>query len=247
MTPVVRGLMIAIGAAFIIQLSLTRFGGLSPQRVFDIFGFSPEAFLSGQIWQVLTYPFLHGDPFHLLINIMMLYLLGTELEQRWGARRFLRYYAICGVGGALLHTLIWAMLLPIAPGDAALLGLRPIVGASGAVYGLLMAFGVLNANAIILAFFVVPMKAKQFVAFLIGFEVLFAVFYSDRGVAHLVHLGGMAAGYILLKMQGPDLRGGGGGLFRRRGKMSRDEVRQRLRVVSNQPEKGTKGMPITWN
>jgi membrane associated rhomboid family serine protease len=247
MTPVVRGIMIAIGAAFIIQLSMTRFGGLSPQRVFGLLGFAPEAFVTGSLWQVLTYPFLHGDPFHLLINLMMLYLLGTELEQRWGPRRFIRYYAICAVGGALLHTLIWLMVLPFSGADAAMLGSRPIVGASGAVYGLLMAFGVLNANAVILAFFVVPMKAKQFVAFLIGFEILFAVFYSDRGVAHLVHLGGMAAGYLMLKFQGPDLRGGGGGLFRRRGKMSRDEVRQRLRVVSNVPEKGNKGIPITWN
>jgi hypothetical protein len=91
----------------------------------------------------------------------------------------------------------------------------------------------------------------QFVILLTAIEIVSAVFYSDSGVAHLVHLGGMLAGYLMIKIQGPNLSGGGGGFFRRRGApMSRDEIRSRLRVISNQdtsPRKGDKGIPITWN
>jgi membrane associated rhomboid family serine protease len=217
----------------------------------SLFGFAPQAFFSGHIWQILTYPFLHGNLTHLLFNLLILYMLGTELEWRWGHRKFLRYYAVCAVGGAVLHTLIWLGLMFFNSPAANDLGLMPIVGASGALYGLFVAFGMLNGDAQVLVFFVVPMKARQFVIILTLIEIVSAVFYSDNGVAHLVHLGGMAAGYLMIKFQGPNLSGrgpGGGGLFRKRGgPMSRDEVRSRLRVISNEDSKGDKGLPITWN
>jgi membrane associated rhomboid family serine protease len=177
-------------------------------------------------------------------------MLGTELERRWGPKKFFKFYAICAVGGAVLHTLIWIGTLVAGSAGAGSMGFVPIVGASGALYGLFVAFGMLYANAPVLVFFVLPMKARQFVIILVVIEIVSAVFYSGSGVAHLVHLGGMAAGYLMLKFWGPNLNGGsGGGFFRKRQSMSREEVRQRLRVISNDPKdgKGDKGMPITWN
>lgn len=188
---------------------------------------------------------------HLLFNLFILFMLGTSLESRWGSKRFLKYYAICALGGAALHTIIWIIELLMGSTSAGAMGAIPIVGASGALYGLFVAFGVLYANAPVLVFFVLPMKAKQFVIILVCIEIVSAVFYSDSGVAHLVHLGGMAAGYLMLKFWGPNLTGGGGWggrFFRKKGPMSREEVRSRLRVISNEdPKNGDKGMPITWN
>ncbi len=245
MSPVVRAILILCAAAFVLQLALGRFGGLPVERVF---GFSPLSFFSGKLWQVFTYPFLHGNLTHLLFNLLILYMLGTDLEWRWGPRKFLRFYAICAVGGAVLHTLIWLGFLVFDPANAAGAGLIPIVGASGALYGLFVAFGMLYGEAQVLVFFVVPMKARQFVILLTVIEIVSAVFYSNNGVAHLVHLGGLPAGSTMIKVQGPNLSGGGG-FFKRRGKMSREEVRSRLRVISNQESdtRGDKGLPITWN
>jgi len=247
MSPVVRALLILCAVVFVLQLTLSRAWDFPVERVF---GFAPLSFFSGKLWQIVTYPFLHGGLTHLLFNLLILYMLGTELEWRWGHRKFLRYYAVCAVGGAMLHTLIWLALLVFSPESATAAGLMPIVGASGALYGLFVAFGMLNGNAQVLVFFVVPMKARQFVILLTMIEIVSAVFYSNSGVAHLVHLGGMLAGYLMIKLQGPNLSGrGGGGLFSRRGpSMTRSEVRSRLRVISNQESsKGDKGLPITWN
>jgi len=242
----VKVLLIASAAVFILQLGLSRFGGFPVER---IFGFSPLGFFTGQIWQVITYTFLHGSITHLLFNLFILYMLGTELEWKWGSKKFLRYYIVCALGGAVLHTLIWLVTLTIDSSAAAGLGSIPIIGASGALYGLFVAFGILYAEAPVLVFFVLPMKAKQFVIILTLIEVVSAVFFSDSGMAHLVHLGGMAAGYLMIKFQGPNLSGGGGGgsFFKKRQRMSRDEVKSRLRVVSNEDKEGDKGMPITWN
>lgn len=245
MSPVVRALLILSAAAFILQMALSRFGGVHIER---LFGFSPLSFFGGQIWQILSYTLLHGSLTHLLFNLFILYMLGTELEWRWGSKKFLRYYIVCALGGAFLHTLIWLGLSIFDSGSAQSLGSVPIIGASGALYGLFVAFGILYAEAPVLVFFVLPMKAKQFVVLLTLIEIVSAVFFSNTGVAHLVHLGGMVTGYLLIKFQGPNLSGGGGigSLFKRRQRMSRDEVKSRLRVISND-DKGDKGLPITWN
>jgi membrane associated rhomboid family serine protease len=245
MSPVVRALLILLAAAFIVQMTLSRFGGLHIER---LLGFAPVDFFGGQVWQILTYTLLHGSLTHLLFNLFILYMLGTELEWRWGSKKFLRYYVLCALGGAFLHTLIWLGLWIFDSGAAQSLGRVPIIGASGALYGLFVAFGILYAESPVLVFFVLPMKAKQFVVLLTLIEIVSAVFFSNTGVAHLVHLGGMLTGYLLIKLQGPNLSGGGGlgSFLKRRQRMSRDEVRSRLRVIRND-EKGDKGFPITWN
>jgi membrane associated rhomboid family serine protease len=104
MSKAVKILLIMFGAIFVLQLSLSQFAGIPVEQ---IFGFVPEEFLAGKIWQIFTYPFLHGGIMHLLFNCLILYTLGTELEHRWGTKNFVKYYTVCATGGALLHLLIW--------------------------------------------------------------------------------------------------------------------------------------------
>jgi membrane associated rhomboid family serine protease len=247
----VRGLLIALAISFVLQHSLSQFAGINAIRVF---GFWPLGFMGGRLWQLVTYPFLHASLMHLLFNCAILYMLGSELERRWGSATFVIYYALCGIGGALLQTLISLMAFFISPHFAEEFANLPIIGASGAIFGLYAAFGMLFGDAIILAFFFVPMKAKHFVALLGAIEMVSAVFFSsgqaNDGVAHLVHLGGLATGFIILKLRGPNLRGGGGGggLFRKRRQMDRNEMKRRLSViVNNEPDRGDRNYPITWN
>jgi membrane associated rhomboid family serine protease len=164
---------------------------------------------------------------------------------------FVQYFLITGLGGALLQTLIWVISLLFLPQHAASLGLIPIVGASGALFGLFMAYGMIFGDAYFLAFFVVPIKAKYFVMIMGGLELLSSIYYGNEGVAHLVHIGGLAAGYFYLKIKGKNLKGrgggGGGSFFGRKKGMSKEEVRRRLSVITNENDKGDKGLPITWN
>lgn len=247
MTPVVRKLLIAIVAVFFMQQCASRFMGL---RLEDSLGFRVRDFWRGYFWQFFTYPFLHQTLTHLLVNGFALYMFGTELEARWGSKKFFKYYALCATGGALFQTIVWAASLLVAPSWSDFLGNTPIIGASGALYGLLVAFGVLYGDSIMLFMFVVPMKIRQAVILFCCLEIFSFVFYSDTqsggGPAHLVHLGGLIAGFLYLKYAGNDLNGRGG-MFRRRG-LDKDEVRRRLSlVVNNDPNKKEGKYPITWN
>ncbi len=249
LTPAVKGLLIAIAVGFVLQLSLENFLGVSATYWL---GFSPEAFFSGRLWQILTYPFLHGGMGHLMLNALVLYTMGSELERRWGTKRFLWFYGLCAVGGAILHSIVWLALSLFGYGGAAELGGIPVIGASGSLYGLMVGFGMLFGEAVILVFFIAPMKAKHFTALMAAMTFLSAVFYGDPktggGVAHLVHLGGLVTGYLLLKFFGKDLGGFGGGPFGRRRPMDRDELKRRLSVVVNNDERSGSGKyPVTWN
>jgi membrane associated rhomboid family serine protease len=242
LTFAVKHLLIAIAAVFILQLSASQFFGIPFSY---LFGFSPEGMLRGFVWQIVTYPFLHGGLTHILFNCLILFMLGTQMEMRWGTKRFFQYYAVCAMGGALLQILIWLLSMPFSAGFSHSLGSIPIVGASGALYGLFVAFGKLYGNAQIMVFFMFPMKARHFVILLASIEIVSAVFYSQNSnVAHLVHLGGLITGYLMLKIKGDDLNGKGG--WRRRRAMGREEVRSRLNLIVNKDPKDGK-YPITWN
>ncbi len=161
------------------------------------------------VWQLFTYMFLH-EPFnvlHLLINMLMLWMFGSELEREWGSKQFLRYYFVCGIGAALFQMLYWAIVAPETtpfmlenPQEE----LNRVVGASGAIFGLIMAFGVLYPERIItfLLFFVLPIqiKAKYLVMIAGGIALFSGIFPSGDRIAHFVHLGGMIVGFLYLKM-----------------------------------------------
>jgi membrane associated rhomboid family serine protease len=143
-----------------------------------------------QIWQLLSYGFLHGSFSHLLFNMLAVYMFGAPLEQTWGEKRFLTYYLICVAGAGLCQLLVgWFS------GTGA-----PVLGASGAVFGLLMAYGMLFPNQrVMLMFPPIPMKARTFVMVFGAIELLMGFTGWQPGVAHFAHLGGMLFGWLLIR------------------------------------------------
>ena len=196
LTPAIKALIYTNVGVFLVQWivgpEITRFGGLTPVAV-----------IHGWIWQLVTYLFLHADPIHLLLNMLTLWMFGTELERLWGTQAFVRYYFVCGIGAAL--STIAVSLLPYN----FVFGLyyATTVGASGAIYGLLLAYGIIFRDRPILMWFLFPVPARWFVI-ITGALVLWASITDPTGgTAHLAHLGGMVFGYVYLKF-GPRGRSG---------------------------------------
>ena len=195
MTPAIKALVLANIVAFVApriapSVGLTAFFDLRPNLVFGSF----------EVWRVVTYMFLHGGIFHILFNMLALWMFGVELERMWGSRYFTKYYFVCGVGGAL--TMLIVSLLP----GFDWMYERPTLGASGAVYGILLAFALYFPNTPILLFFVFPVPARYAVMIMGGIALLSSM-ESGGGVAHAAHLGGLVAGYLYLK--GPRVTGNG--------------------------------------
>jgi membrane associated rhomboid family serine protease len=146
------------------------------------------------VWQLVTYMFLHAGLIHVLFNMLALWMIGAELERVWGTKYFLKYYFVCGIGAAVLTVLF--SLLPF--GFARQLYGAWIVGASGAIYGLLLAYALYFPNRPIYMFFLFPVPAKIFVA-IVGAIAFYASIAGGGGVANATHLGGLLVGYIYLK------------------------------------------------
>ena len=141
-------------------------------------------------WQLFTYMFMHGGFAHLFFNMLALWMFGMELENTWGSRKFLIYYLLCGLGAGIANMLV-----------APLIGqLAPTVGASGAVFGILVAFGMLFPDRPIYIYFLLPVRAKYFVAVYMAMELFYGVTGTSDGVAHFAHLGGAVVGlvYVLI-------------------------------------------------
>lgn len=150
------------------------------------------------VWQYITYQFLHGGMAHIFMNMLGLWMFGTEISHIWGGRRFLVYYLLCGIGAGLVHSVV--MLIT---GDGA-----PTVGASGAIYGVLVAFAMMFPDRIVLMGFFIPMRAKYAVLVFAALELYNGVTGSVSGVAHFAHLGGALVGFILIKIGGVMTLGG---------------------------------------
>ncbi len=194
MTTAVRAIVYANVGAFVITL-------IAPGLMMGVLGLSPEAVLTqGRLWQPATYLFVHGGVFHLLWNMLAVWMFGVELEQRWGTEAFVRYYAVVGIGAGVC--VVAASFLPFAAARDSYYAVT--IGASGAVYGLLMAWGIIFPHRTVLFFGIFPLTARVFVL-LLG-AVSFAQAASAGGgttVSHLAHLGGLAAGWWYLKTPNP--------------------------------------------
>jgi membrane associated rhomboid family serine protease len=184
-----QALKILIGANVVVFVaqklapSLTWTLGLMPAKVL------PEL----HVWQLVTYMFLHAGVFHLLFNMLALWLFGSELERVWGTRYFLKFYFVTGIGAGAL-----TVLFSFLPFDfAESLRQSVIIGASGAIYGLLLAFALLFPDRPIYMYLVFPIPAKYFVM-IYGALALYASL-GDSGVANVTHLGGLLVGYLFLK------------------------------------------------
>lgn len=147
-------------------------------------------------WQMITHMFMHGSFTHLLFNMFGLYMFGSRLEQMWGAKRFINFYLITGLGAALLHTLVQDY--EITQGLVSIN--QPTVGASGALFGILVAFAMYWPNTELFLMFVpVPIKAKWAVIGYATFELFAGISGFQAGVAHFAHLGGALFGFILVQ------------------------------------------------
>jgi membrane associated rhomboid family serine protease len=155
------------------------------------------AMVLGQLalWQPLTYMFLHGGLGHLVFNMLALWMFGTELERTWGTRFFVRYYLVTGIGAALV-TVAWSLSpLPYATE----MYQSVVVGASGAIYGLLLAYGLYFPSRTIYLYMLFPIQARYFVVLVGAIAFISSIGSSGGGVAHVAHLGGLLVGYLYLK------------------------------------------------
>src|SRR5579871_1706491 len=160
--------------------------------VTDALGLRPVFVLRGLwVWQLVTYMFLHGGVFHILFNMLTLWMFGVELERTFGTRRFLNFYFFCGIGAGVC--VVMADYLFSDPRIAT-------IGASGAIYGILMANAVLWPDRIILFSFLFPIKMKYFVM-IVGAIAFLGAFTPGNGVSDVAHLSGLGFGYLYLKMK----------------------------------------------
>jgi membrane associated rhomboid family serine protease len=179
LTPWVKRLLLANVVVFFLAMVI------GPDLVNRWFAFAPSAILT-RPWGVFTYMFLHGGFWHLFWNMLILFFFGPPLESRWGSRDFLKYYFVCGLGGVALSFLFvpnW------------------IIGASAALYGLMLAFAMTWPNAPIYIWGVFPVKAKWLVGFLFVVSVFNAFGGTGGGIAHFAHLGGIITGFLYLKSE----------------------------------------------
>lgn len=187
LTPIVKILMIVCAAVWLAQLLLLKWVNLGVYL-----GLVPALVVRGWVWQPATYMFLHAplDIFHLLFNMLMLWMFGGELERHWGSRSFLRYYLVCGIGAGLL-----AVPYNYLVGEPTI----PTIGASGAVFGLMMAYGMVFSERTVLFMLLFPMKARTMAIILFAVTFFYLVTSRGGGVSHIAHLGGALVGLLYLK------------------------------------------------
>ncbi|BAV94177.1 rhomboid family intramembrane serine protease [Ichthyobacterium seriolicida] len=223
--PVIKNLIIINGLMFLLTFSLKGMG-LDLNRILGLY--IPESPMFEPI-QFISYIFMHGGFEHILINMFMLWMLGNTLENIWGSKRFLMYYLITGLGGGILHVLAkhiefsslstqlsseelnmlysegarilgegknWSSHI-LANANLALN--TPTVGASGAVFGILLAFGMMFPNQYIYVYFIIPIRTKYFVIIIGSMELIRGLTLTGGNVANFAHLGGMVFGFVLIK------------------------------------------------
>lgn len=240
-TPCVKILIIVNLICWFFLIAVIQRFFMKTDDMYRLFGFVPSAIdNSFFIWQFFTYMFIHSTGlFHILFNMMVLWMFGSELEQLWRKRFFLIYYLVCGVGSVLVY-FIGVKLYSIFSDHSAVMDI-PVVGASGAVFGLLLAYGLVFGDRLVLFMFVFPMKARTFTILIAAVELL-TVLNSGFGspVANLAHLGGLLSGFLFLKFRSISQKMHTGTFFKRQ---------QRFTVLNNDSEqdKSDFSSPKYWN
>lgn len=198
LTPVVKKLLILNAAIFIVQQIV---GAFQPNAMELLFGLHHQGFMQElKLWQIVTYMFLHGGWFHILFNLLGIWMFAGELEQLWGSSLFLRYYLYTGIGaGIFIAAMNYFLYLKYQVDPVTL-------GASGAIYGILLAYGWTWPNRQVLLYFVLPIKVKYLVI-VFGLIEFFGTLSSATGtggnISHIGHLGGLISGliFILIRMR----------------------------------------------
>lgn len=160
------------------------------------FGLVPSEVNHGFIWQIFTYMFLHGGIRHILFNLLYLAMFGAALEHMWGAKRFYTYFFVCGMGAGLINVIVETVLAAHGRGNPT----TPSVGASGAIYGVLLAVAVLMPHRQVWVFPLPVTVSMRILVIVMGaIEFFLTIGSSGDGVSHICHLGGILVGYIYLR------------------------------------------------
>lgn len=180
-------MLIAVNLAIFVLIWLLA-GPRFEFTIFKTFGLVPQrVWHEGMVWQPITYMFLHGGFWHVAINMFVLWMFGTEIEYRWGRSEFLKYYFVTGVGSGIV-TLLFSLNSTV-----------PVVGASGAIYGILLAYGLMFPNRYVYIYFLFPLKVKYFVAIIGGIAFFSSLGTSGSNISHMTHLSGMIIGFFYIK------------------------------------------------
>ena len=193
-TPWVKRIIIACAGIYFLQVLLLALKIDTNQNYMYIVGLVPAYVIHGAIWQLVTYSLLHASVGHVLVNMLMLWMFGAQEELDWGSRKFIEFYIFC-IAGAALSTVAVAYLF-----QSYLSPYSPTIGASGGVYGVLMAFGMLYGDREIIMFpLPFMMKAKYMVAIMIFLVIIATMQPSQGGIANVAHLGGLLFGFLYVK------------------------------------------------
>lgn len=242
LTPMVKKLLILnVGIWFFLQVIL--------EGMFKVPAVSPwlalrpsDVIFNFSVWQIFTYMFLHstGQIMHILFNMLMLWFFGSELEERWGSKKFLAYYLSCGAGAAVIY-IVGVAIYSLITGTQLSLNI-PVIGASGAIFGLLLAQAILFGERIVHFFMIFPMKTKYFVLLMGAIQMasMMTTGFAGGEVAYLAHLGGIAAGYLYL------LGWSSISKYQKQKKSRKKNSNLRL-VVDNRDEKKGSKDPKYWN
>ncbi|MFI5264268.1 MAG: rhomboid family intramembrane serine protease [Candidatus Kapaibacterium sp.] len=192
-TPIIRNLIVANVAVFLFEMFFgkLRVSGvpidLYIEKYFYLWPLGSGNFYP---WQLFSYMFLHdtGGIMHIAFNMLFLWMFGMQFEILWGAKKFLTYYVLCGLGGAVAHLLISPLLG----------GSGPLIGASGAIFGIMLAYGLLFPENLLYVFFIIPMKAKYAIGVFVALELWATMQGAQDNIGHLAHLGGAVVGLIYL-------------------------------------------------
>lgn len=239
-TPAVKILVLTCTGVFVVQELLQIFlPSTTTAWMYHEFGLVPRGVIPGlRVWQPFTYIFLHGGLWHLLINMLMLWMFGRELELVWGKKRFLNYFFLCGVGAGLIEVIV--KFIPLLrghqPSDV------PTIGASGAIFGILIANAILFPDREIWLFplpIMIPMR--PFVAVMGAIEFISTLGASGDSVSHVCHLGGMLIGWIYLRR--------GSFLFRARNQVADWKLqknKKRFEVYMKKSKNEPPSRPDSW-
>lgn len=227
LSPVVKHLLIINGLFFLATMAFRQAFGFDMGQYLALYNPASPNFSP---YQFITYMFMHANFAHIFFNMFALFMFGVMLERIWGSQRFLIFYVVCGLGAALIHLLIvWieisSLTSGMSPESVAIVREQgfevfrmgknytnpemaqlnrlinvPMVGASGSVYGILLAFGMLFPNMLVYIYFLFPLKAKYLVILLGALELYNGFMMPGSNVAHFAHLGGMIFGFIMIRL-----------------------------------------------
>ncbi|HES59798.1 MAG: rhomboid family intramembrane serine protease [Calditrichaceae bacterium] len=181
MPPAIKNIIFINAVIFLMQVLNQSL----EQMIFRYFALIPsEIIYHFKVWQLVSYMFLHADFWHIFFNMFILWMFGSELEREWGTKEFLKYYFITGIGAGVFNLLLSS---------------APTIGASGAVYGIMLAYALRFPDRMVYIYFLFPVKVKYMMAFLVLVSFFSTFSSSGDGIAHAAHLGGIVVGFVYLK------------------------------------------------